>query len=156
MILGLLDGFDDVLIQPLLPDYSVVAFETGVLLRLAGLDVQDGNPLFPSPLQQLATDGFRAIVDPMMSGLPRRPMIRLMLRITRSEGSERSTSMPSPSPLKSSCTFSSRNARPSPNRSAMKSIDQVVLRATGTASASGLSRFSRFRGLIRRFSSGSQ
>ena len=135
-----------------MPDCAVVALDVDVLLGLAGLDVQDGNPLFPSPLQQLATDGFRAIVDPMVSGLPRRPMIR----ITRSEGSERSTSMPSPSPLKSSCTFSSRNARPSPNRSAMKSIDQVILRASGTASASGLSRFSRLRGLIRRFSSGSQ
>ena len=139
-----------------MPDCAVVALDVDVLLGLAGLDVQDGYPLFLSPLQQLATDGFRAIVDPMVSGLPRRPMIRLMLRITRSEGSERSTSMPSPSPLKSSCTFSSRNARPSPNRSAMKSIDQVILRASGTASASGLSRFSRLRGLIRRFSSGSQ
>lgn len=46
--------------------------------------------------------------------------------------------------------------RPSPNRSAMKSINQVMLGASDTAKASGLSRFSRLRGLIRRFSSKAQ
>ena len=35
----------------------------------------------------------------------------------------------------------------------MKSMDQVMFGASGTASTSGLSRFSRLRGLIRRFSS---
>jgi hypothetical protein len=38
----------------------------------------------------------------------------------------------------------------------MKSIDQVTFGASGTASASGLSSFNRFRGLIRKFSSSSQ
>lgn len=38
----------------------------------------------------------------------------------------------------------------------MKSMDQVMLGASGTASTSGLSRFSRFRGLIRTFSSKAQ
>ncbi len=76
--------------------------------------------------------------------------------MTRSAGSENSTSIPSPSRLKSSSTFSSLNARPSPSRSAMKSVDQVMFGASGTAKASGFSRFSRLRGLMRRFSSSSQ
>ena len=92
----------------------------------------------------------------MVPGLPRHSMILSRLRITHSAGKEKSTSMPRPSRLKSSKTFSSRNARPSPNRSAMKSIDQVRLAASGTAKASGLSRFSRFVGLIARFSANSQ
>ena len=46
-------------------------------------------------------------------------MIRLRLRITRSAGKEKSTSMPSPSRLKSSSTFNSRNARPSIARQCM-------------------------------------
>ena len=61
-----------------------------------------------------------------------------------------------PSRLKSSSTFRSRNARPSPSRSAMKSEGEVILGASGTAKAPGLSRFSRLRGLIRRFNSNSQ
>lgn len=38
----------------------------------------------------------------------------------------------------------------------MKSIDQVMLGGPGTASTSGLSRFKRLRGLIRRFSCSAQ
>ena len=88
-------------------------------------------------------------------------LFRADLRGKRSPGSfsrrsEKSTALPGPSRLKSSSTFNSRNARPSPSRSAMKSIDQVMFGASGTARASGLSRFSRLRGLIRRFSSNSQ
>ena len=62
-VLSLLDGFDDVLIQPLVPDRAVVALDVGVLLRLAGLDVPDGDPMLFGPLQQRAADVFGAIVD---------------------------------------------------------------------------------------------
>ncbi|NRP21085.1 hypothetical protein LPJGGPFB_04344 [Ensifer adhaerens] len=48
--------------------------------------------------------------------------------------------------LKSSRTFNSRNYLPSSRRSAMKSMDQTMLGASGKASASGLSRFKRLRG----------
>ena len=107
----------------------------------------------------------------MIFGLPRHSMyeadqklirginftpIGFRLRITRSAGSEKSTSMPSPSRLKSSSTFRSRNARPSPSRSAMKSEGEVILGASSTAKAPGLSGFSRLPGLIRRFNSSSQ
>ncbi len=43
MILCLLDGFDDVLVEPFIPDGSVVSLDVGVLLGLAGLDVLDRN-----------------------------------------------------------------------------------------------------------------
>jgi len=89
----------------------------------------------------------------MTCGLPRQAMICSSVRITRCEGSERSTSMPSASRLKSSITLSSRMLRPSCSWSCMKSIDQTSLMACGTLSGSGLSRTSRLRGLMRRLSS---
>jgi hypothetical protein len=52
------------LIQPLVPDDSVVAFDVGILLRLAWLDVLDGNTPTFSLSQQLPADIFRAIVHP--------------------------------------------------------------------------------------------
>jgi hypothetical protein len=60
-VLGLLYVFNDVLVQPCLPDCAVLALNVGVLLRLSGLDVLDGNTLFVSPFLQLATDIFGAI-----------------------------------------------------------------------------------------------
>ena len=51
-----------------MPDGAVVSLDTGVLLGLAGLDMQDGNPMFLVPDQQLATDVFRAVVDPYRPG----------------------------------------------------------------------------------------
>ena len=59
-----LDAFDDVLIQPFMPDGAVVALDIGVLLGLSGLDVLDGNPMFRRPFHQLFADVFRAVVDP--------------------------------------------------------------------------------------------
>lgn len=43
-----------------MPESAVVAPNIGVLLRLAGLDVLDGDPLFFNPFQELATDLFGA------------------------------------------------------------------------------------------------
>ena len=67
--LGLLDAFDDVLVEPLMPNRAVVAFDVGVLLGLSWLDVLDGDAPFLGPDQQLATDVFRAVVDPCGAGL---------------------------------------------------------------------------------------
>jgi len=169
-----------------MPDGAIIAFDVSVLLRLSGLNVLNvlnGNTLFLSPFHPLPGRVLRSNVPRgslpliysgplstrIVSGLPRHSMIRSRLRITRSAGKEKSTSMPKPSRLKSSSTFKSRNARPSPRRSAMKSplidckaincraaIDQVTFGASGTANASGLSRFRRLRGLMRRFNSSSQ
>jgi hypothetical protein len=40
------------------------AVDIGVLLRLAGLDVLDCNPMARSPYQQLFADVFWAVIDP--------------------------------------------------------------------------------------------
>jgi len=80
-------------------------------------------------------------------------MIQLRLRTARSADKEKLTLMLMPSRLKSSSTFNSWKAWPLLRRSAMKFIDQVILCASGAASASGLSRFNRLRGLMRKFSS---
>ena len=61
MVLGLLDGFDDVLVEPLMPNGAVVTLDVGVLLRLAGLNVLDGDLPLLGPFQQLAADVFRAV-----------------------------------------------------------------------------------------------
>ena len=53
MILGLFDAFDDLLVQPLMPDGAAVALDVGVLLRLTGLDVLDFNPMFRGPFHPL-------------------------------------------------------------------------------------------------------
>ena len=42
-------------------DGAVVAFDIGVLLGLAGLDVLDSNPMLLRPFHQLFTDVFGAI-----------------------------------------------------------------------------------------------
>ncbi len=63
-MLGLLDAFDDVLVEPLLPDSAVITLDLGVLLRLAGLDMLDGDAQFLSPDQKLATDVFWAVINP--------------------------------------------------------------------------------------------
>ena len=105
------------------------------------------TPCFSAHFNSFSLMYSGALSTLMVPGLPRHSMILSKLRMTRSAGNEKSTSMPSPSRLKSSSTFSSRNARPSPRRSAMKSIDQVRLGASGTANASGLSRLNRLRGV---------
>lgn len=82
-------------------------------------------------------------------GLQRQPMICFKALITRCEGNEKSTSMPSASRLNSSMKLNSRKLRPSANLSCMMSMDQTWLLRCGTANASGLSRTCRLRGLMR-------
>lgn len=163
-----LDAFDDLLVQQFMPDCAAVALDASILLGLSGLDVHDGNPLFLEHFISFSLLYFGPLSTLIVLGLPRHSMIQFGQRITRSAGREKFTSIPIPSRLKSSSTFGRRNARPSPSRSAMKSIDPlpggaclharegVRFGRSGTASASGLSRFNRLRGLMRRFSSGSQ
>jgi hypothetical protein len=45
MILGLLDGFDDVLVHPVVSDGAVVLLDVGVLLRLAGYAAPLDDPI---------------------------------------------------------------------------------------------------------------
>jgi len=58
-----LDAFDDVLVEPFMPNRAVVALDVGVLLWLSGLDALDSISLFLIPYQQLATDVLRSVVD---------------------------------------------------------------------------------------------
>jgi hypothetical protein len=60
--LCVLNGFNDVLIEPFVPDRAIIALDIGILLRFAGLDMVRRNALFFSPCYQLSTDIFRAIV----------------------------------------------------------------------------------------------
>ena len=64
MILCLLDAFDNVLIQPLMPNRSVIALDIRILLRLTKLDMLDHDVVFFSPLQQLAANVFRSVINP--------------------------------------------------------------------------------------------
>ena len=63
-MLCLLDAFDNVLIQPFMPNRPIVAFNVSILLRLARLDMLDCDVAFFSPFQELATDVFRSIINP--------------------------------------------------------------------------------------------
>lgn len=119
MILHFLDGVEDETAQPFVPDRPVVALDIGVLLWFTRLDVGDGDVALLGPGQQRAADIFGA--TRIVSGLPRHSMIRFSDRTTRIAGNEKSTSIPSPSRLKSSMTFKVRNERPSASWSAMKS-----------------------------------
>ena len=69
LILRLLEAFDDVLVEPLMPDCPVVALDICVLLRLAGLYVLDSYTLLLSPYSELLADVFGAIVHPNGVGL---------------------------------------------------------------------------------------
>ena len=68
--------------------------------------------------------------------------------MTRSDGSEKSTSMPNASRLKSSMTLNKRKLLPSSSRSCMKSIDQTLLIPSGTVKGWGFSRTRRLRGWL--------
>lgn len=61
MVLGLLNGFDDVLVQPFMPEGAVVSLDIGILLLLSRLDVLDGDAPFLVLDQKLATDVFSAV-----------------------------------------------------------------------------------------------
>ena len=78
------------------------------------------------------------------SGLPRHWINQFSVRTTRSDGNEKSTSIAKPSRLKSSRIFNVLNERPSANWSAMKSIDQTRLGASGYSQRLWLFSFQPF------------
>lgn len=53
---------EQILGQPIVTHRSVVAFDIGILLGLAGLDKRQHNALVFRPVRQLAADVFRAVV----------------------------------------------------------------------------------------------
>lgn len=68
VLLSLLDGFDDVLAEPCVPDGVNAALDVSVLRELVGLDVLDGYARFIGPYQQLATDVLPAVVPLIVPG----------------------------------------------------------------------------------------
>lgn len=99
------------------------------------------EPVYSGPLSQLI--GSAPLTCPRFS------MIVFNTRVTRAAGSDKSTSMPDASWLKSSITLKVRMLRPSANWSGMKSIDQTSLRVLRTASGSCICRTSLLHGLMR-------
>jgi hypothetical protein len=99
-------------------------FNIRVLLRVNGLNIFQPNFLFLHPCLDCRTDVLRAVVAPnhLRFASPRNALLELP-NITRSEGNEKSTSMPIASRLKSSMTLNNLNVLPSSNWSCMKSID---------------------------------
>ena len=69
MVLCLLNGFKDVLAQPFATNGAVIAFDVGVLLRLAGLDIFKPHVAFFSLFHEFPTDVFRAVVHTNSLGL---------------------------------------------------------------------------------------
>ncbi len=96
--------------QPFIADRSVEALHVGVLLRFAWLDVFNTNALAAGNVALMYSGPFSQRIT---SGLPLQAMICVSTRITRYDGSEKSTSMPSASRLKSSMTLSNLMLRPS-------------------------------------------
>lgn len=56
--------FDNVLIQPFMPDRSVISRRIRILLRLTRLDFLDWDVVFFSPLQKLVTDIVGSVIIP--------------------------------------------------------------------------------------------
>ncbi len=113
-----------------MPDRSVVALDIGVLLGLTGLNVLDRDAPFLGPDQQLATDVFRAVVDPYGVGLST-PFDDPVKAPDHALSGQREVDLDAqPFPVEVvKATFSSRNARPSPSRSAMfvgKTVPRTV------------------------------
>ena len=125
MFLHLIDAVEVISSKPFGPHSPVVSLDIGILLGLVGLDVDHADPGFLRPVLEPGTDVFRAVASGartsgaltgnstrIASGLPRHAMIWFSTRTTRSDGSETSTSMASPSRLKSTLGTSLRDALP--------------------------------------------
>jgi len=85
--------------QPIVTYRAVIALHIGVLLRLSRLDESTRMPRFTAHAKVTALLYSGTLSQRMTSGLPRHSIILLSDQITRSQGSEKSTSMPIPSRL---------------------------------------------------------
>ena len=70
MVLHLLDAVEVIPAQPFRANSSVVSLDISILLRLAGLDVDQTDPFFLSPSLETTADVFGAVVDPDRQRLP--------------------------------------------------------------------------------------
>jgi|GEM_PF-2308525 len=132
------------------------ATDVGVLLGLSGLDMLDGNSMFFSPFLQRFTDVFRAIVDPYGAGLTP-PFNDPIKAPDHPLGWQREVDLdPQAFPIEVVQHVQQPECPAIPKPIRHEIHRPGYIRRIRHRSASGLSRFSRLRGLIRRFSSSSQ
>ena len=62
IVLNLLNGFEQVMVKPVVANGSVVAFDIGVLLRIAGLDVLKPDTSAFGPGDEGSADVLRAVI----------------------------------------------------------------------------------------------
>lgn len=62
-LMHVVNCFEVVEVQPFVPDSPVIAFDLGVLLRLSGHDVAQGDAPVFRRLRERGADNFLAIVD---------------------------------------------------------------------------------------------
>lgn len=86
-VLCLLDSFNDTLVQPFMPNRSVVALDISVLLGFAGLDMSDADLAFFGAGQQLAAELFKALIQERTDRSPSSPVIRHERNYVCSQGS---------------------------------------------------------------------
>lgn len=134
-----------VLVQTLVAEFAVETFDVPFFDRLAGTNETERDAVRVGPCVQRAAGKLGSVVDDDRAGKPIVLWSRSRRRVTRSPGSDRSTSIATHSRVKSSTMFSVRNARPSANVSSGKSIDQRSPRRVGTGSGTRSPRVSRFR-----------
>ena len=89
---------------------AVVAIDVCLRLRLSCIDLFYRDVVHLSPFAQRFADMFGALSNLIVHDLSRHSITLSRLRLTRSAGSEESASVPSPSSLKSSSTFSGQIA----------------------------------------------
>jgi len=111
--LDLVEHFKEVMSQSIVAHGPVVTLHISVLLRLAGLDESMRMPRLAAQAKVTALMYSGPLSQRIAFGLPRHSIIRSSDLMTRSDGSEKSTSMPKPSRLKSSMTLNKRMLRPS-------------------------------------------
>ena len=99
--LDLVERFKKVVSQPVVADRPVVTLDVSVLLRLARLNEINANARLAAHASVTALMYSGPLSQRIASGLPRHSMIRSSDLMTRSDGSEKSTSIPKPSRLPS-------------------------------------------------------
>jgi len=99
--------------QPIVPNCPVITLRISILLGLAGLDEIDADSSSGSPSHGHGDKVFRTVVTADCIRSPRHSIIRSSDLMTRSDGSEKSTSIPKPFRLKPSITLDRRMRRPS-------------------------------------------
>jgi hypothetical protein len=84
---------EEISIEHLISKALVEAFDVPVLHRLAGLDVMEADLVLVAPSDELGIDEFGALSTRIWRGNGRLSFSCLRTRMTRSAGSEVSTSM---------------------------------------------------------------